>query len=389
VSLDDRLRRRLDDLRARGLERRLPRIEARVGHRYRLDGQPVVGFCSNDYLGLASDPILAGADDPPHNGASASRLICGDLPIHRDVEQRLAAFVGTDDAVLFPSGFQLNVGVLPALLDPTDHVGSDALNHASLIDGLRLAKARARILPHTRPPEPAPAGSRSMSWWITESLFSMDGDRIEPADVAAHLAAGGCAYIDEAHALGLYGDGQALLRSAGVTPTVLVGTLSKAFGCAGAFLAASATVCTWIRTRARSFVFSTGVAPPIAARIERALEVVRSPDGDARRARLWANAGRLAAALRVDAPPSPIFPLLVGDNEAVVSLAAALAADGYHVQAIRPPTVPAGTSRLRITVTAAHTPEQIDGLVAAIFTAFDRHDRPLVVERGRIDPLPS
>jgi 8-amino-7-oxononanoate synthase len=385
VSLDDRLRRRLDDLRARGLERRLPRIDERDGVHYLLDGRRVVGFCSNDYLGLADDRVLSDAPGP--SGASASRLICGDLPIHRDVEQRLAAFVGADDAVLFPSGFQLNVGVLPALLDPTDRVGSDALNHASLIDGLRLAKSRATILPHTRPPEPGPGPRNGIHWWITESLFSMDGDRIDPRDVATHLAAGGCAYVDEAHAIGLYERGRGLLHAAGVAPTVFVGTLSKAFGCAGAFLAGSATVCRYLRTRARSFVFSTGIAPPIAARIARALDIVTGQDGDERRARLWANASRLAAALDLDVAPSPIFPLLVGNNALVVALADVLAADGYHVQAIRPPTVPTGTARLRITVTAAHTFEQIDGLAAAIISAFARHDRRVHVERGRLEPL--
>lgn len=388
VSLDDRLRRRLDDLRARGLERRLPQIDDRDGVRYRLDGHPVVGFCSNDYLGLADSPLLRNVEADAPSGASASRLICGDLPAHRRIERSLAAFVGAEDAVLFPSGFQLNVGVLPALLDPTDRVGSDALNHASLIDGLRLAKPRLRILPHTRPPENTPTHGQGLGWWITESSFSMDGDAIDPADVAAWLRIGGCAYVDEAHALGLHAGGQGLLGAAGVVPTVLVGTLSKAFGCAGAFLAASATVCRYLRTRARSFVFSTGVAPPIVARIARALDIVAGPEGDDRRARLWANAARLAAHLHLDAPLSPIFPLLVGENEHVVALADALTRDGFHVQAIRPPTVPAGTARLRITVTAAHTFEQIDALAAALAAAFERHDRPLHVERGRVEPLP-
>jgi 7-keto-8-aminopelargonate synthetase-like enzyme len=387
VSLDERLRRRLDDLRARGLERRLPTIEDRIGVRYRLDGRPVVGFCSNDYLGLADEPALADAEASVPNGASASRLICGDLPIHRHIERRLAAFVGAEDAVLFPSGFQLNVGVLPALLDATDRVDSDALNHASLIDGLRLASPSVGILPHTRPPEPRAPGPNALHWWITESLFSMDGDRIEPAHVQAHLDAGGCAYVDEAHALGLFDGGQGVLQAADVTPTVFVGTLSKAFGCAGAFLAASTTICRYVRTRARSFVFSTGVAPPIVARIGRALDLVCGEDGHGRRTRMWASARRFAAALALPDPPSPIFPLLVGDNDLVVSLAAALADVGYHVQAIRPPTVPAGTARLRITITAAHTPEHVDGLAAAIFSAFERHDRPLHVERGRVEPL--
>jgi 7-keto-8-aminopelargonate synthetase-like enzyme len=386
VSLDDRLRRQLDRLRARGLERRLPRIEAREGTHYRLDGRPVVGFCGNDYLGLASDPILRTDLPETDNGASASRLICGDLPLHREVEARLAAFAGTQDAVLFPSGFQLNVGVLPALLQADDRVDSDVLNHASLIDGLRLARARPRILPHTQPPPTVetPAG---LHWWITETIFSMDGDSIDPAAVSAHVDGGGCAYVDEAHAVGLFDSGRGLLAQHAAHPTVLVGTLSKAFGCAGAFVASSAIACTFIRTRARSFVFSTGIAPAVVARIDRALDVVTGEEGDRRRADLWSNARRFAELLAVPAPQSPIFPVLVGDNDTAVAIATALVEAGYHVQAIRPPTVPTGTARLRVTITAAHTFEEIEAFAASLREVLERHDLPLLVERGRAVPL--
>jgi 7-keto-8-aminopelargonate synthetase-like enzyme len=384
VTLDDRLAAHLRDLDARGLHRRLPDITDRAGLRYRLDGRPVVGFCSNDYLGLADvrEPELA----PAPGGAGGSRLICGDLPHHRALEASLAELAGSDDAVLFPSGFQLNVGVLPALLEQHDVVASDALNHASLIDGLRLARVRATILPHGHAPAAPTKPAPGLAWWVTESIFSMDGDRLDLAALRRHHAAGGVSFIDEAHAFGLFARGRGLLADAAVAATVQVVTLSKAVGCMGAFVAASATTCRWIRTRARSFVFSTGVSPVLAERIRLAVDRVRAAD-DAR-ARLWDNAARFAAHLGLaDPPPSPIFPLLVGDNATAVGIADDLLARGWHVQPIRPPTVPDGTARLRITVSAAHDPADIDALARDVLAALDRAARPLRLERGRTAPL--
>lgn len=410
-----RARQRLAELDAAGLLRRAPAVARRRGVRYELDGCSVVGLCSNDYLGLADDPRLAdipglaatdsrSADDPrlaatddpgsrsadapsAPSGAGASRLICGDLPEHRALESRLAAFAGTEDAVLFPSGFQLNVGVLPVLLETHDLVDSDALNHASLIDGIRLAPARPTILPHAGAPAPRPAHADAVAWWITESIFSMDGDRLDPAAAQRHLDRGGALYVDEAHALGLFHGGQGWLGHHHVCPTVLVGTLSKAFGCAGAFLAASAPVCALVRNRARSFVFSTGTSPAVVARIARALDVITGPSGDALRERLWSNARRLARALalpsaEIDDPPSPIFPVLIGDNVRAVALARQLLARGWHVQAIRPPTVPTGTARLRLTVSAAHEPEQLDAFAIDLRALLHREGLPLRVDRG-------
>lgn len=358
--LNQRLRRRLDALHDEGLTRELPCIGRRQGVRYELAGRWVTGFCSNDYLGFADHPQLRVSGSTEAAGATASRLVAGDLPVHRAAEQALAALVGTDDAVLFPSGFQLNVGVLPALIDPDDRVFSDALNHASLIDGLRLARAQPAILPHGNPPPPG-SGPR---WWVTESIFSMDGDTAEPADLRQFVTDGGMLYLDEAHSIGLFPGGAGFARHHGISPALVMGGLGKAFGLAGAFAAASREVCTWIRTRARSFVFSTGNAPTLAAQVSRAAALIASPDADARRDRMWSNARQLAAAIGQSTVTSPIFPILVGSNHLAVTVSRALLERGWHVQAIRPPTVPPGSARLRITVTADHEPAQIAGLVA-------------------------
>lgn len=387
MSFTKRIADRLQSLQAEGLARDLPPVSHRRGVAYRLGDRGVVGFCSNDYLGLAEDTAPLPGHEAP-SGAGGSRLICGDLPLHRTAERQLAALVGAPDAVLFPSGFQLNVGVLPLVVEPDDVVYSDQLNHASLIDGLRLSSARPRIVPHaTVPPlEPHPIALR---WWIAESIFSMDGDRVDVAGLTRFTDEGGCTYVDEAHAIGLFAGGRGLLGTDQPLPSLLVGTLSKAFGCGGAFVAGPAEACHYIRTRARSFVFSTGVSPALVSRILQALDRVTGPEGDRRREALWANTARLADAVGVRGTmPSPIFPLIVGDNTTAVALANALLDRGFHVQPIRPPTVPRDTARLRITVTAAHTAEQIDALGVALRELFDRHGRPLRVERGNPSPPP-
>ncbi len=363
--LDRRLRTRLDTLERAGLSRLPPSITERDGVCYRIHDRPVVGFCSNDYLGLANHPSFAGLA-PTGSGATASRLVCGDLPEHRRVEARLADLAGTESAVLFPSGFQLNVGVLPALIESTDRVASDALNHASLIDGLRLARAQVEVLPHGTAPT-SPSTHDPLHWWVTEALFSMDGDYADPTALAAHLETGGSLYLDEAHSFGLFtaADGRptGFAGRHNLQPTVLIGTLGKSFGCAGAFVASSTLTCRWIRACARSFVFSTGPSPMASAHVEHAIELLAGPEGDFRRQQLWANIDRLATHLHVS-PRSPIFSIVIGDNQAAMGLSAALLERGWHVQAIRPPTVPRGTARLRITMTASHNPTQIDAFAA-------------------------
>lgn len=364
MPLDARLRQRLAALDAQGLRRELPEVTQRDGVCYLLAGRPVVGFCSNDYLGLAQAVPRGHASA----GAASSRLICGDLEVHREAERRLAALAGQPDAVLFPSGFQLNVGVLPSLLSSEDIVFSDALNHASVIDGLRLSKAQREVLPHgAEPPRDGRVGGGGLRWWVTESVFSMDGDAASPTALRAALDDGFCLYVDDAHGFGLHEGGQGWPQTHGVTPTLYVGTLSKALGCAGAFVAGSSTACTWIRGRARSFVFSTGVSPRVTDSILHGLDLLTSEVGDAARARLQANLEHLAHALQLPrVPASPVVPIVLGGNDRSLAAAQALLERGWHVQAIRPPTVPVGAARLRLTMSAAHTPTQIDGLVSAL-----------------------
>jgi 7-keto-8-aminopelargonate synthetase-like enzyme len=383
-----RLRRRLDLLASQGLARRLPAVSHRDGPRYHLDGRPVVGFCSNDYLGFADRPELRTAPPGPV-GSTASRLISGDLPIHRRLETRLADIVDQPAAVLFPSGFQANVGSLPAVLDSHDRVHSDALNHASLIDGLRLSKPSAEILQHRASPPRSEPQSDRLSWWVTESIFSMDGDTADPQALAHHLAHGGCLYLDDAHGFGLFSRGAGWAAHHGLRPTLMVGTLGKAVGCAGAFVAGSTTACEWLRTRARSFVFTTGPSPTLLQRIDVALNLLTSPEGDAARDQLWRLAIRFADHFDLPSPPSPIFPFLIGDNQTTLTVAQSLLEQGWHVQPIRPPTVPFGTARLRVTLSAAHTPAQVDAFANDLRDQLAHHGVPPRVERGRTQPTHS
>jgi 8-amino-7-oxononanoate synthase len=403
-ALDQRLRAAMEAERAASLDRRCPPSSGRASLRYRLDGREVVSLCSNDYLGLADERPLG--SEP--SGAAASRLVCGDLEVHREVEHRFAALLGFEDAVLFPSGFQANVGVPAALLRAGDVAHSDALNHASLIDGLRLTAARRELLEHLRAPSGGGGGgAKTESWWFVESVFSMDGDGPALADLDAHLANGGCVYLDEAHAVGLHVGGRGRAAMLEHRPTVLVAPLGKAFGCAGAFVCASASVCEWIRGHARAFVFTTGVSPALVDRIGHAIDRVAGPEGDRRRELLWRNVEVLRAALgqpeseipscfghspplavpvghghspplavpvgHGHSPPlavlSPIFPVLVGDNRRALAISAALLERGWHVQAIRPPTVPEHGARLRVTVSADHDLDTLERFAADLKTA--------------------
>ena len=357
--LDERLAAALQAERSAALARRCPPLHERDGVRYRLDGRQVVSFCSNDYLGLADQRFTT---ERVASGAAASRLVCGDLEDHRAIEREFASFLGFEDAVLFPSGFQANVGVPAALLRACDVAYSDALNHASMIDGLRLSAAPRQILPHLeRPPTDHRDGLR---WWFVESVFSMDGDGPTLGDLDTHLADGGCLYLDEAHAVGLFNGGRGRASQLGHRPTVIVAPLGKAFGCAGAFVCASRTVCEWIRGHARAFVFTTGVSPVLIPRIRHALELIGGPEGERRRELLWRNVERLRAALGFGRSArglqAPIVPIVVGDNAIALELSAALLERGWHVQAIRPPTVPEHAARLRVTVSAAHELACID-----------------------------
>jgi 8-amino-7-oxononanoate synthase len=379
VSLDEELRSELGALEASGLLRRPALVASPQGPEITVDSRRVVCVSSNDYLGLAASTALrevtAEAAWEHGAGAGASRAITGTMTAHRRAEARLAAFVGADDAVLFSSGWAANVGTLAALAGPDDLIVSDALAHASLIDGCRLSRASVRVAAHAAPDDvrrqlEAHRASARRAFVVTDTVFSMDGDRADVAALRAlaveHRAA---LLVDEAHALGVLGpSGRGLCAEAGVRPDVLVGTLGKAFGTAGAFVAGSQALCDLLRNRARSYVYSTAPPPALAEAARHACDLVECAD-DAR-ARLLTHARRLRDALRAQGwdargHGSPIVPVVIGDAAPTMRTAAALLEAGVLAHGIRPPTVPAGTSRLRVVPTAAHSAEQIDVVIAA------------------------
>lgn len=349
-------------------------------------GQPRLSFSSNDYLGLAQHPALAKAAseaaDRDGFGASAARLVSGDLPAHRALEDRLAAFLGRQAALVFPSGYQTNLGVVTALAGPDDVVVSDALNHASLIDGCRLSRARIAVYPHADAAAAArllaEARSARRRLLLTESLFSMDGDAAPLAALTAAAEAHDAVLIvDEAHAFGVLGPrGRGLCAATGVEPDVLIGTLGKAVGAAGGFVAGARALRDLLVNRARTFIFTTALPPAVAAAATAALDLIDGPEGDRLRALLTAHSGWLAArlaALRpvdlpgsVPCPGSPILPFVLGSEARALAVSAELSRRHIFVPAIRPPTVPAGSARLRITLSAAHQPRELEALVDAL-----------------------
>jgi 8-amino-7-oxononanoate synthase len=382
TTLDEQLLAELAAVDAAALRRRLrPVVREPDATLLGADGARLVDFASNDYLGLAADPrpAAAAAEQLAHEGlgAGAARLISGDHPLHHQLEAALAALKGTPRALLFASGWSANAGAIPALAGTGDAIYSDALNHASLIDGARLSRATVRIFPHRDVDAldemlRADAGRFRRRWLVVEGVYSMDGD-LFPLDALVRLARTHDAftYVDDAHATGVLGpDGRGSAAHWGVTVDVTLGTLGKALGGSGAFVAGSAALCDLLLHRARSFVFTTGTPPALAAAALRALAIAH--DEPERRARLLANARRLRAGLAALGRAAPgerdghIVPVPVGDARATVALGEALRARGYLVGAIRPPTVPAGSSRLRMSVSAAHTDAQIDGLLHAL-----------------------
>jgi 8-amino-7-oxononanoate synthase len=379
MGFQSQIREALSELEAAGLLRRPLRISGPQGPEVEIDGHRVLCFCSNNYLGLADHPALVAASDASTYGegvgAAASRLITGTMDAHRDAEVAYADFLGSPAAALFSTGYAANVGTVQALVGPGDAIFSDALNHASLIDGCRLSRASVHVYSHRDVDqlesllrEHRPRARRALV--ITDSLFSMDGVTAplrDIADLARSFDAG--LLVDEAHALGVFGpSGRGLSAALGIEPDVVIGTLGKAFGVAGAFAAASEEIVSLIRNRARSFVYSTAPPPMVARAAIEALQLVRQAD-DARKT-LLENADDLRAQLRalgfeVPNENSHILPVLIGDNERTMQLSAKLLERGVFVQGIRPPTVPQGTARLRLTPMATHRPEHIERAIDA------------------------
>jgi 8-amino-7-oxononanoate synthase len=370
----------LDALAAKGLRRGLEPLGPAQGPVVEVGGRPLVNLCSNDYLGLAADPRLrqAAADAALREGAGsgAARLVAGDLPVHGALEARLAAWKGREAALLFNSGYHANAGVPPALVGRGDAIFSDVLNHASIVDGCLLSRADFVRYGHCDVGELSDLLARTKArrkLVVTDAIFSMDGDAAPLRDLAEVCDRyGAMLYVDEAHSAGVLGPtGAGLAEALGVEDRVDVhmGTLGKALGAFGAYVAGSRPLVDLLVSRARTFVFTTALPPAACGAALAALDVVRAEPE--RRARLEALGARLRAGLTalgfdVSKVASPIFPVVLGTEERALAASRALRDRGFFVRAIRPPTVPRGTSRLRVALSAAHTDAQVDGFLGAL-----------------------
>lgn len=367
ASLRDHVERELARLDREALRRRTTAWPAAGAVVPLPDGRTLLNLSSNDYLGLARDPAVLrrAADALTRWGASAcaSRLMCGTLELHEELEARLASACGREAALVFSSGFGMNVGLLPALAGRDDVLFLDRLVHASLVDGARLSGATVVRFPHgdvaalERLAGRTPCRGRRIV--VCESVYSMDGDVAPLADLASVARRLDAALVvDEAHAIGPFGAG-GLCRRLGVRADVVVGTLGKALGSVGGFLACDGLLREYLLNRVRSFVFATALPPPSAGAALGALErLEREPElGDSLLRRARAFHGQLAAlGLRLGPPASQILPVHVGGNGEALAVAAQLRGEGLLVTAVRPPTVPAGTARLRLSVTLGHDP---------------------------------
>ena len=383
----------LDDLaqlRAHSLHRRLREMTVTPDGSVAPVGRTMLNFASNDYLGLAGHPALReaakAAIDEYGVGAGASRLVCGTLPVHLRLEERLARFKGVEAALSFSSGYAAAHGALSALAGPDDVVILDKLAHACLIDAARSCRATLRVFPHNH------LGKlESLLQWAqaeydgarviicTESIFSMDGDRAPLRElVELKKRYGALLLLDEAHAVGVLGKhGRGLAHECEVAREVdvLMGTMSKALGVSGGYLAGRRSLIDLLINRARSFVFSTAQPPAMASAATAAIELLLSDEGEQRRLALWQNIRHLTAQVpKTPAQPerpvrtagSAIFPWIIGPEPLAMEVSARLADRGFLAPAIRYPTVAKGSARLRLTVTARHTPDQISALGRAL-----------------------
>ena len=371
----------LSSLEEQGLRRSLRIIENTVGTGITVDGRELRNFSSNDYLGLASHPQVAEAMSEAARtwgtGSTASRLICGTTREHAALEKELAAAKGTEAALVFSTGVAAASGTIPSLVGRGDVVIVDKLAHACLIDAIHASGAKLRVFPHNdlgkleahlrwaRRTHP-----RGRALIVTESVFSMDGDLAPLRDIVALKEQhGALLLLDEAHAVGIRGMGaQGLAGELGLGDRIEIqmGTLGKALGVSGGYIAGSRVLIDLLVNRARSFIFSTAPSPAIAAACRAALRIVNSREGDALRAKLQENLCLLAEGLKIPMPPSAIVPLVLGSEKRALAASSRVFQAGFYVPAIRYPTVPRNTARLRITVSAAHAPEQVQDLAATL-----------------------
>lgn len=359
-----------------GLLRRMPVIEGVPGRKVMVNSTEALNFSSNNYLGLAGDEqivkSLAESAKLYGVGSTASRLIAGNTEAHRKLEKRIASWKGTESAIVFGSGYQANVGVITALAGDRDLIVSDQLNHASIIDGSRLSRATIRIYPHLDV-EAAERILRNGNYrrriLITESIFSMDGD-FAPLKELQDLCQryGTYMMVDEAHASGVRGlNGQGLAHELGVTPEIQMGTLGKALGVSGAYVAGPQRLIDLLINKARSFIYTTAQPPPILSAALEAVNIVASERGEQLRRQLHDNCllfnKLISVVTGARSTNSHIVPLRVGDSKKTMKLSSTCLTRGIFVQGIRYPTVPEGSARLRLTLMSRHTTEDIERAV--------------------------
>jgi len=375
------LQQELDELEAQGLRRVCRRIEAVEGARIQVEGRWLIHLSSNGYLGLARHPaVVAAAEEAAARygaGSGSARLIGGNLPPHEELERELARFKQAEDCLLFSTGYMANLGVITALTGPQDLVVGDRLNHASLIDACRLSGAALRVYPHADAGRLEEVLSERRGRYrralvVTEGVFSMDGDLPPLPEIAEISRRYECwLLVDDAHGTGVFGlEGRGSLEHFSMDPKDILqmGTLSKALGSQGGYLAGPKVVVELLRNRARSFIYTTAPAPACSAAALAALEVVRR-EPDLRR-RLWENVRRWTSGLKslgceLISDSSPIVPVRVGGNRETMILAKALEEAGVYAPGIRPPTVPEGSARIRTSLTALHTAGDLEEALEA------------------------
>ena len=381
----DQLSSALADLDVQGLRRRRRVLESPQGARVRVDGRDYLSFSSNDYLGLANHPAIAAAAREAIAqagvGAGAAHLLTGHHRLHHELEADLAAFVGLPATLLFSTGYMASLGVLPALLDRYGEVFEDRLNHASLVDAALLSRAKLSRYPHLDMDaleRQLAASTAQVKLIASDTVFSMDGDLAPVAELLGLAEKyGAWLYLDDAHGFGVLGEtGQGALSLFPPSPfplppsrLIYLATLGKAAGVAGAFVAGSVELVEWLVNRARSYIYTTAQPPLLAAGVSASLKLIAGEPW--RRVRLAELIARLRAGVaglpwQLMASDTPIQPLVVGSNEEALRLAAGLGEQGILIPAIRPPTVPQGSARLRISLSAAHELADVDALITAL-----------------------
>ncbi len=371
----------LAEIKDAGLWRSFRSVQGAQEARVKINGREVVNLCSNNYLGLANHPRLHEAAQKAVKkfgcGGGASRLICGNNVLNDELEERLARFKREERALVFSTGYQANMGIIPVLTGRDGIIFSDRLNHASIIDGVRLSRSKARIYPHCDPAglrkEVEEAGGYDRGLIVTESVFSMDGDIAPLAEIAQVAEEKGLMMmVDEAHATGVLGEnGRGAVNEQGLAGelTAVMGTLGKALGSFGAYICGSNELIDLLINRSRTFIFTTSLPPAVLATAIEAIKLLET--NDTLRRLLWANTKYFSKELvqlgfDVRVSESPIIPLMIGENDLTMEFCRRLLERDILIQGIRPPTVPKGSARLRITLMATHSREDLEKALEAL-----------------------